>query len=57
MDSLLAIFIAFDQLSEVSFCFGGALILAVLIALLNKVQNSHDCATTGRVPANFELVG
>jgi len=51
------IFIAFNQLSEISFRVDGTLVLAVLVALLNNVQNPLDGATTHRVLANFELAG
>jgi hypothetical protein len=56
-DLLRAVFFAFNQLSEISFRFGGALIFAVLVALLNNVQNPLDRTTTGGVLANFELAG
>jgi hypothetical protein len=52
---LLAIFFAFNQLSEISLRFRWALILAVLIALLNNVQNPFDGAAGSRLFANFEL--
>jgi DNA-binding XRE family transcriptional regulator len=53
--SLLAVFFAFNQLPEISFRFGWALILAVLIALLNNVQNPFDGAAGSGVLANLEL--
>ena len=55
--SLLAVFFAFNQLSEISFRFRRALILAVLIALLDNVQNPLDGTAGSRVLANFELAG
>jgi hypothetical protein len=52
---LLASCFAFNPLSEISFRFRRTLILTVLIALSDGVQNPLDGATIGSVLANFEL--
>ena len=52
---LIRVFFAFNQLPEISFRFHRALIFAVLIALLNYVQNPLDGPTTNRVLADFKL--
>ena len=52
---LLAIFFAFNSLSEISFRFGQAWILAALVIFLNNVQNPLNGTTESSVLANFEL--
>ena len=54
---LLAIFFAFNSLSEISFRFGQAWILAALVVFLNNVQNPLNGTTESSVLANFELAG
>jgi len=56
-ESLLAVFFAFNQLPEISFRFGWALIFSVLVALLNNVQNPFDGSAGSGDLANFELDG
>ena len=49
--------LVFNHLAESSLRLRGILILAVLITFLDRVQNPLDCATSGRIFANFELAG
>lgn len=57
MAPLLAIFFVCHQLPEIPFTFGAVLVFAVLIALLDNVQDSLNGTTTDSILPNLELAG